>query len=140
MNKIASLDHEVQEVYEWLNEINRITGWDSNSKAYAALHATLRLLRDNLTLDDCVKLAAQLSPLIRGFYYENWRPCKQPLRERSAEEFIDNLIELLREYNHSDIDPELAASSVFKTLANKTSAEEVNKIFSQLPKGVRKYF
>lgn len=140
MKRIPALDHALQEVYEWLNDINSHTEWNDNAQALVALRTTLQLLRDNLTLNNCVKLAAQFSPLIRGFYFENWHPSDQPLRERTTEEFLDNLTEILEEYKHPEMDPEQAAIAVFKTLSNKISPLEVNKIFTQLPKGIRKIF
>ncbi len=140
MKRISSINHAGQEVYEWLNEINKATGWKNTTAAYAALRATLRLLRDNLTLEGSAKLATKLPPLIRGIFYENWHPVDQPLRERAIEDFLQNLSQLLEDYNHSELDPELAATSVFKTLMKKVDKGEAHKIYSQLPKGIKKIF
>jgi hypothetical protein len=38
------------------------------------LRAFLHTLRDRLTVNGAVHLAAQSSELLRGVYYENWRP------------------------------------------------------------------
>ena len=138
--RITSIDNAAQEAHEWLNEINKMSGWNNVLDAYAALRATLRLLRDNLTLDSAAKLASQLPPLIRGIFYENWHPVDQPLRERTTEDFLDNLSKFLEDYNHSEVDPELAATSVFKTLINRIDPGEVNKIYNQLPRGIKKIF
>jgi len=140
MKCISAIDNAPQEAHEWLNEINEITGLHDILEAYAALRATLRLLRDNLTLASAAKLASQFPPLIRGFFYENWHPVDQPLRERAKEEFLENLSKFLEDYRHSDIDPELAASAVFKTFINRLDPGEVDKIYKQLPKGIKKIF
>ena len=71
MSKMHPIDHALQEGNRWLNEINQCAGWTDKETAYTALRVTLQLLRDNLTLHTAAKLASELSPLIRGIFYEN---------------------------------------------------------------------
>jgi len=140
MGHLLGLEHAVQEVHEWLNEIKAVCQWNNDAEAYAILRSVLQLLRDHLPLHSSIKLASQFSPLIRGLFYEGWRPIEQPMRERTEREFIDRLAEMLEQYKHTRIEPELAAVAVFKTLQTKIDPNEVKKILAQLPKGVRKIF
>lgn len=140
MSKTHPIDHAFQEGNRWLNEINKLTGWADKEKAYIALRVTLQLLRDNLTLNTCAKLASELSPFIRGVFYENWRPVDQPLKERNEIDFIANVEELLDQYKHFEINPTLAITSVFTVLKNNIDVGEVEKINAQLSKGLRKLF
>ena len=140
MRHTLGFEHTEQEVYKWLNEIKKIGQWNDDAQAYAALRAVLRLLRDHLSINVSAKLSAQLPLLIRGLFYEDWRPEDQAIHERSRDAFMMHLSKILKDYHHSDVDPEQAASAVLKTLSGKIDPYEVEKICAQLPKGIRETF
>jgi uncharacterized protein (DUF2267 family) len=52
------------------------------------LGAVLHALRDRPQIGLAVHLGAQ-SLLVRGLYYDQWRPSEQTLKQRSAEQFLD---------------------------------------------------
>ena len=56
--------------------------------AWRALGVVLRALRDRLTVEDAAHLAAQLPLVVRGAFYEQYRPAVQPDPMRSREEFV----------------------------------------------------
>ena len=43
---------------------------------------------DRITVEESAQLAAQLPTLIRGIYYEGWRPSTTPLRYHDRETFL----------------------------------------------------
>jgi hypothetical protein len=55
----------------------------------------LHALRDCLIVDEAVNLGAQLPMLIRGFYYEGWRPEGRPFKYRHKEEFFAQVAKTL---------------------------------------------
>lgn len=59
--------------------------------AWHLLTATLRTVRDRLPADLSAHLAAQLPLLLRGAYYEQYEPAKQPEPLRSQEEFLEHV-------------------------------------------------
>jgi uncharacterized protein (DUF2267 family) len=127
-------DKTTHETNVWLKEIMAEIGPD-RQRAYHALRAVLHALRDRLTVDQAAHLSAQLPMLIRGIYFEGWHPAGTPTKERTQEDFLAHVAEGLK--GIEPINPETAARSVFRTVANHVSAGEVEHVKDALPKPVR---
>jgi len=78
----------LQKTQVWLDELGDELDWDHPAGLLAALRAALHSLRDRLTPAEAAQLGAQLPLLIRGIYYDGWRPAAQPWKERHAEGFV----------------------------------------------------
>ena len=74
----ASLSHAVQLTQQWLKELRDNGDLDDEAAALSALRAVLHQLRDRLTPEEAVDLAAQLPLIVRGIYFEAWRPARTP--------------------------------------------------------------
>jgi uncharacterized protein (DUF2267 family) len=72
----------------WLAEIMEALGWSDPHRAYVALRGVLHTLRDHLTVDEAVQLGAQLPMLLRGLYYDGWKPAGKPVHARHRDEFL----------------------------------------------------
>lgn len=118
----------------WLDDVTAETGWDSR-RALAVLRAVLHVLRDRLTVDEAVDLGAQLPMIVRGLYYEGWRPSGPPLKYRHKEDFLQRVAEHFPGLEEIDCEP--AARAVFKTLARHVTAGEIQHVVNQLPADVR---
>lgn len=88
-------DKTLHETNHYLNIVLREMGTDDRRVALAALRATLHALRDRLMAMDAVHLGAQLPMLLRGLYYEDWRPAEAFAKERHAKEFLAHVEALL---------------------------------------------
>lgn len=92
-------DSTAQTTNQWLNDITDELGWGDRQLAYHALRATLQSLRDRVTVDMAAHLGAQLPLLVRGIYYEGWKPSNNPVKARTQEEFL-RLVE--ERYHHRE--------------------------------------
>lgn len=128
-------DRTLQTTNIWLNEIGEELGPD-RQRCYHALRAVLHALRDRLTLDEAAHLGAQLPTLVRGIYYEQWRPAGVPTRERSQDEFlarINDELQTIRPMGAGE-----AAHAVFRVLQNHLDRHEIAEVKQMLPKDIRR--
>ncbi|NBC33151.1 MAG: DUF2267 domain-containing protein [Alphaproteobacteria bacterium] len=125
----------VQQSQTWLKELIDGTVITDETKAFAALRAVLHHLRDRLIVQEAAQLGAQLPTLIRGVYYEGWRPNETPNKDRTADAFIAAVREELS--GHPEIDPEIAVRAVFALLNREISQGEIEDVRQMLPEKVR---
>lgn len=126
-----SIDHTVQLTHEWINELDRIVGWDDRPRAYRLLRSVLQALHDWLPVDDAAHLGAQLPTLLRGVYYEHWRPAATPVKQRDRASFlarIDHAFQTDPIDGMSD-----AAAAAFQRLSSRLTPGEVDKVRRALP-------
>lgn len=138
MTGIAAFDRTVQKTNEWLNELMEYHDGCDRQKAYLVLRATLHALRDRLPPEEAVELSAQLPMLIRGFYFEGWRPSATPVKERHKSEFLKHIGDALRGYELGR--PEDIARGVFRILDHRISAGEMKDVRQVLPPEIRELF
>jgi uncharacterized protein (DUF2267 family) len=114
-------------------------GTESKQEAYVVLRATLHTLRDRLPVEETAHLGAQLPMLVRGIYYEGWRPSV----ERSKihrEEFCNRVLTHFTRTALENLNPEPAIRAVFHTLSRNISPGEVQNIMHVLPSDLRDFF
>jgi uncharacterized protein (DUF2267 family) len=125
----------LQKTNTWVNEISDLLHWDDNQKAYHGLRAVLHALRDRLPVDEAVHLGAQLPMLIRGFYYEGWKPAATPVKVKTLAEFYD----MVRQNFTSDrnINPMRLTEAVMGVLAANISPGELEQLRGIFPEELR---
>lgn len=127
-------DKTIQTTNTWLKEINDEIGPDRHI-AWHVLGAVLRCLRDRFPHELAAHLGAELPLIVRGAYYDQYRPSEQPLTIRSRQEFLQLVAERLSDVR--PIDPETAASAVMSTLSRHLPAGQVRKLREALPEDIR---
>jgi uncharacterized protein (DUF2267 family) len=132
---LRQFDETIHLTNAWLKELMDDLDWDDRRRAYRTLRAVLHALRDRLPVDAAAHFAAQLPMLVRGFYFEGWRPAGPRGAERTKEEFVERVERELA--NDSQINPEVAARAVFKLLSRHISEGEINDIRGNLPEDIR---
>jgi uncharacterized protein (DUF2267 family) len=118
----------------WLDEICAEIGPDKHL-AWHVLGAVLRSIRDELLIGQSAHLAAQLPLLVRGAFFDQYRPAAQPVAERSQEDFIARIREELA--GCRPVRPDLAATAVMRTLNRHITEGQIKKARDALPKGIR---
>lgn len=129
-------DTTVQKTNGWLHEIMQELGTQSRQEAYDVLRATLQTLRDRLPLEETAHLGAQLPMLIRGIYYEGWRPSLE-VRKMHLEEFFGCVLARFERTALENSDPEPAIRAVFHTLGRNIAPGEIQKIITVLPSDLK---
>lgn len=131
----APLAHAVQQTQEWLKELMDNADLSGEPEAWSVLRAVLHQLRDRLTADEAVQLAAQLPLVVRGIFYEGWKPRHVPTTDiRSREQFLGALKTRLLPH---PLAPEPVARSVFSLLARHLDPGEIADVIGQLPDEIK---
>jgi uncharacterized protein (DUF2267 family) len=130
-------DRTLQKTHEWLNDIMKLLNWNDRQKAYTALRGTIQALRDRLPNEVAVKFGAQLPMLVRGFYYEGWKPSIAPVKVKSSEDFVDFISSHLNSVHLEDeTDREQVVRAVLQVIAKHVSEGEIELIKQVLPRSL----
>jgi len=130
-------DKTLQTTNIWLKEIGEDLGPD-RQRCYHALRAVLFALRDRLTVDEAADLSAQLPMLIRGIFFEGFRPSTMPQRIRTQDEFLAKINEHLQ--NIRPLGADEAARAVFRVLEKNIQGGEMAEVKHMLPPEIRALF
>lgn len=130
-------DRSLHTTNTWLNEIGEAVGPDKQ-RAYHALRAVLFAVRDRLTPDEAFHLSAELPLLIRGIFWEGYRPASAPQSWRSRNEFFAKIEEGIGQIE--PVDPEAAARAVLGVLSRHVPTGEIDHVKQMLPDDVRLLF
>ncbi|MCZ4091297.1 MULTISPECIES: DUF2267 domain-containing protein [Sinorhizobium] len=131
---VAAFDKTLQVTNTWLDDIMKQQGPD-RQVAWHILGAVLHTIRDRLPADLSAHLAAQLPLLVRGAYYEQYEPSKQPMRLHSLDEFLTQVKEELAFTR--PVDAKDAVQTVFGVLSHYLDPGQVAKVRESLPEDIR---
>jgi uncharacterized protein (DUF2267 family) len=129
-----AIAHGVQQIQEWLKELRDNADLADEAEALGVLRSVLHQLRDRLTPQEAIELGAQLPVIVRGIYYEGWRPSRTPEKVRSKQKFLD---EVMIKMLPRRLDPEAAVKDVFALVAHHCDPGEVGDVIAQLPADIK---
>ncbi len=135
MSDIPAFETTLERTNLWIRDVMTELGSEDRHEAYLALRGVLHALRDRLQTDEAVQLGAQLPMLIRGFYYDGWRPAITPKKERHGEQFLAHVREAFP--RGAEIDSERVTRAVLAVLARKVSEGEIEDAKGMMPEDVR---
>jgi len=131
---IPNFTQAAQQAQQWVNELADELDW-SERRAYHLLRSVLHTLRDWLPLEEMTDLAAQLPVLIRGIYYEGWKPIDTPVGARTRENFVERVEDAFSDEPLDD--PEAAVAAVFGLLDRHVSHGEIAQVRNSMKKPLR---
>lgn len=132
---LDAFDRSLQITHIWLNEIVDEIGPDKQI-AWHVLGGVLRALRDRMPIELAAHLGAQLPTVIRGTYYDQFRPGARIERTRHLDDFLNSVADHMRGIGRP-IDPYDALCAVFRTLARHISDGQMSKVVQALPTEVQ---
>ena len=127
-------DKTLQTTHVWLGDIMDRLGEDRH-RAWKALTAVLRVLRDRLPVELAAHLGSQLPLLVRGAYYDHFTPERMQADLDRPEEFADAVAAELGDAG--DIDAEDAIAAVFATLERHVTEGQLAKVRHALPRALQ---
>lgn len=133
---LESIDHTVQLTHQWINELNNQLAWNNKARSYRLLRTVLQAIRHWLPVDEASQLAAQLPALLRGVYYEHWRPAATPAKDRGESAFLARVDAEFR--NDAIDDIEGTVSAVFGFLSSKIDRGEIDDVRHAFPADLRR--
>lgn len=132
VSTVTPLNHTLEETHKWLEELAKAEPFQHEEQAYTILRAVLHSLRDRLISEEAAHLSSQLPMLVRGFYWEGWRPSMAPNQEDTRQEFLDSIRESLGP-GEGGVDLEPAVEATLTFIRGKLSEGQAEHVKMQLP-------
>lgn len=131
---VPALDTTVQKTNVWLEEL--ASELDGNREtAYQALRAVLHAVRDRIPVDETAQFSAQLPMLVRGIFFEGWKPAATPKKLDTKIAFLNYVQEKMQPRN--DMELERVVPVVFASVSHHLTDGEAQDIRHLLPKEVQ---
>lgn len=131
---VIGFTHAAEQAQQWVNELAKDLDWSEQS-AYRFMKSVLHTLRDWLSPEEMADLSAQLPTLVRGIYFEGWKPSDAPVSERKKRDFV---ISVRNSFGYEpDVDIDTAIKAVFKLLDRHISHGEIVQVRNSMKKSLR---
>lgn len=125
-------DQTLHETNHWLRQIMERMRLGDRHLAYHILRNALQIIRDCLTTEEAAHLSAQLPMLVRGIFYERWRPNRVDHTRFTRGHVFERLAVGLGAYA-SQISAEDAMSAVLDTVIENIDSEAAQKFVGMFP-------
>lgn len=135
LEDISAFQKTFEKSSAWIQELNQLLAWDSEQKAYLGLRSVFHALRNRLTVEEAADFAAQLPMLLRGLFYEGYKPHGQPLKEKHLDQFLAHVAEYFPKETPEDV--QRITKAVFQLIQKHVPAGEVKDIKANLPAELR---
>lgn len=137
---VPQIQQTTQKTQEWLLDLSSRSPLKDPQQAYSILRAVLHTLRDRLTVEEVAHLGAQLPMLLRGAYFEGWRPALAPNDYETVEGFLEHVRSCLGPGD--EISPDLRKSTLaaLDVLCDRVDDGELRHVTAQLPEPLANLF
>ncbi|MEK9285642.1 MULTISPECIES: DUF2267 domain-containing protein [unclassified Bradyrhizobium] len=131
---VPAFESTFQTTHVWLKEIEQDAGFDAQL-SWHVLGVILRAIRDRLPLGLAAHLGSQLPLLVRGIYYDQFRPSELPGHARTLDEFLKTMEPEMR--FTKTVDSKDALRAVFHVLSRHLTSGQAANVREALPEEVR---
>lgn len=136
---LVNFDRTLEMTHLWLNEIGESDAiGPDKQRQYHALRAVLWTLRDRMTIAGAFDLSSHLPILVRGMFWENYRPAGKPETYRTVDEFVERVAAALD--GAVFMNPLEATRAVLGVVARRVSGGEMRHVIDMMPEGLRTLF
>lgn len=132
------VEHSAQVASTWYHEVATELETEDLRYAASAMRVVLHALRDRLSVEEAAQLASQLPTLIRGVYYEGWRPGGKHDHARDVHGFLAHIAAEGRLAGETEASHAVAAVS--RVLHRHVSEGELDDVLAILPAALRPLF
>lgn len=135
---MSTLDNALEKSHIWLNQLQANLNIQKRNEAFRLLKVVLHELRDRLPLNEAAHLGAQLPTLIRGLYYEGFRPRPFNRKDKSLQPFLKAVEKKMPRFYPKP--PSELLRGVFELLNDTISSGEIKDIQACLSEEVRAFW
>ncbi len=135
MPELEVINRSVEKAHIWLGQLADELGTEDRRTAYRVLRAFLHAIRDRLPVEEAAQLAAQMPLLIRGIYYEGWRPAATPVQYRDLDSFLRRVAE--EASLAGETEASFAAAAAARVLRRHISEGELADVSAVFPEGLK---
>lgn len=132
------IERSAEAAHIWYRDTAAELGTDDLHYAARALRSVLHALRDRVTVEEAAQLASQLPTLIRGIYYEQWRPGATRHLAHDVDVFLEHVAAEGRMAGETEAS--LAVAAVARVLHRHISEGELDDVLAILPAKLRPLF
>jgi uncharacterized protein (DUF2267 family) len=121
----------------FMDDLIEISMLATHHQAYAVLRAVLHVFRDHLTVEQSLRFAEALPPVIRAIFVEDWHPRAEPLPFPPESQLIAEVRSVRRDHN-------LASASsirdVSQALRRNVAMGDFRRVLATLPPAAQRYW
>lgn len=128
-------ERSVQTANRWLAELCELLGDDDRAAAHRVLRSVLHAIRDRLEVNEAAQLASQLPSLVRGEYYEGWRPAREPSGPRDVDSFLRGVAK--EAMLSGETEASVAVQATMVLLRRHVSEGEIADVLAVMPGPLR---
>ncbi len=135
----SAVESSIENTNLILKDIEQAFGWPKSQRnqSYCALRTVLHLLRDRMPVQESVEFSAQLPVLLRGIYFDGWKPMDVPVK-LSRDDF---LIEVRQRFPYDvDASMERLVQVVLDSLCQHLTTGQWEDVKDNMPRDLATIF
>jgi len=129
--------HASRDFDRFMDDFVEISMLATHHQAYAVLRAVLHVFRDHLTVDQGLRFAEVLPPVLRAIYVEDWRPEQNPPAFPDERQLIAEVRARRRDHT---LATETSIRDVAQALKRNVAAGDFRRVLDRLPPEAQRFW